>query len=389
MTTRGPVLITMAEFKRRMLTTYASPQDAFAALHLKPKDLWKPGSNTAQDATPMRMDEFIRGSETFEPPLTPQQAQYAFKGLDTNNDDFLELREFTAGLLCGHFFRGTDQQRAACDDPAVAAAAMSTSTVPSQEQTITPLVAGQTTLPAMVSTTSSGAGASGAGSSGSGRAAAPITMAEFKDRMLKTYASPEEAFAALDASPSGLDEFIRLTKTFEPPLTKGQAEYAFQSLDADHDGVLPSFEFLGSLAFKRFGEGLGAHSPQSTTMPETQSGLRRGVLAIIVFASFSSLLLVFTFLVTRIFCCHHRNGERLKTYTSLGARVKLAAEAVTPRDGLPAIEYGLLHQPHPSCEVQLLGHGPVSATSRMVSVPSAWGRTAIGGRRSTSTMVQL
>jgi len=72
----------------------------------------------------------------------------------------------------------------------------------------------------------------------------PITMADFKARMLKVYASSVHAFQALGTNPSGFEDFARGATTFKPPLTTEQAKYAFRGLDTDHDEMLRSFEFF-------------------------------------------------------------------------------------------------------------------------------------------------
>mmetsp|Transcript_96822 Transcript_96822/g.224426 ORF Transcript_96822/g.224426 Transcript_96822/m.224426 type:complete len:348 (-) Transcript_96822:156-1199(-) len=79
-----------------------------------------------------------------------------------------------------------------------------------------------------------------------------ITMDEFKSRMKRAHASELKAFQALDANPCRLQDFIRGTRTFKPPLTEEQAVYAFRGLDADHDNSLASFEFFEVLHFGRF-----------------------------------------------------------------------------------------------------------------------------------------
>jgi len=371
-TTTLKPLIAMADFKHHMLNTYKSSHEAFAALHLRPTNLWNPSAvDRTHDEAPMPLAEFIHGTETFEPPITIAEAKYAFKGLDRNSDGSLTVTEFREGIACGRFF--------CTDPPALTTSIQTTSMTTTSTRTSNVL---HTILPQVP-----------AAAKGKGADVLPVTMAEFKERMLKVYPSPEKAFAALRRNPSTLDEFIRLTKTFEPPLTEEQAKYAFNAIDADHNDMLASFEFLGSLAFNNFfpsheqkkkkmgvsRESLTMHEPDSL-LPET--GFRRSALTIIIFATFSAVLLVLTFVTTHVLGCH-RGADRLKSYTSLGARVRLAAES--PREAaLPAIQYGLLHQPHPSCEVQLLG-GPAATCGRLVSMPSAW-RVPTGRR---GTTVQL
>lgn len=373
-----------------MFQIYRSSQEAFAALHLRPTNLWHPNAvDRTHDEDPMCLEDFIQGAETFEPPLTMAEAKYAFKGLDLNSDGSLNLTEFREGIACGQFF---------CKNPPTLTTTTRTTSVTTTvtrsttTEMITTTTTTRTTLflhPVVPAVTEKPTASDGSKSD----AGAPITLAEFKSRMLKVYASPEKAYAVLEAGPSGLDEFIRLTKTFKPPLSTNEAKFAFRALDADHNNALASFEFLGSLAFNRFfpsreeQEAMGVPNvswgTHGTTTPLPETGFGQSALAIIVFATFSAVLLVLTFLTTHVYGWH-KGGDRLKSYTSLGARVRLATESVAPRDAIPGAHYGLLHQPHPSCEVQLLG-GPAATTGRVVSVPNAW--RVPSGRRGTT--VQL
>mmetsp|Transcript_3113 Transcript_3113/g.9211 ORF Transcript_3113/g.9211 Transcript_3113/m.9211 type:complete len:584 (+) Transcript_3113:3-1754(+) len=84
----GEEIISMADFKARMLSAYASSLHAFQAL----------GTN------PSSIEDFVRGATTFKPPLTFEQAKYAFRGLDADHDQSLKSFEFFEVIECGHFF---------------------------------------------------------------------------------------------------------------------------------------------------------------------------------------------------------------------------------------------------------------------------------------------
>jgi len=77
-------------------------------------------------------------------------------------------------------------------------------------------------------------------------------MEEFHRRMLKTYATPLHAFQAFGSNPIELEDFVRGTANFKPPLTFEQSRYAFHGLDANHDGQLKSFEFFEVLQSGQF-----------------------------------------------------------------------------------------------------------------------------------------
>lgn len=77
-------------------------------------------------------------------------------------------------------------------------------------------------------------------------------MGDFKNRMLNAHESELRAFQALDANPCDLEGFFRGTRSFKPPLTRQEAEYAFRGLDADHDDALSSYEFFEVLESGKF-----------------------------------------------------------------------------------------------------------------------------------------
>lgn len=220
---RGRPPVTMAEFKDGMLHSYATARDAFAALDASLMDL-----DAALDEDPLDIHEFVRGTKNFKPPLTEEQATYAFKGLDVDNSHLLEAEEFVDGIKSGVFFRVT---------------------------TTTTLGEGQVET----------------------KQEAPITMSEFKSSMLRVYSSAPYAFAALDASetdlyagvdqnPINLRQFVHGTQTFYPPLNRAQAEYAFKALDSDSNGVLVSAEFAEGLARGEF------ELPETTSPRKTTTG---------------------------------------------------------------------------------------------------------------------
>jgi len=96
------ILITMEEFNKRMLNTYATPLHAFQAF----------GSN------PVELEAFIRGTANFKPPLTFDQAGYAFHGLDANHDGRLKSFEFFEVLQGGLFYPTPNQLRVTRDTAA-------------------------------------------------------------------------------------------------------------------------------------------------------------------------------------------------------------------------------------------------------------------------------
>mmetsp|Transcript_33087 Transcript_33087/g.103181 ORF Transcript_33087/g.103181 Transcript_33087/m.103181 type:complete len:162 (+) Transcript_33087:2-487(+) len=83
----------------------------------------------------------------------------------------------------------------------------------------------------------------------------PISLAAFKERMRAVYSNPMAAFAVMDTNQdefADLGEFVKGARTFDPPLSKIEARYAFLGLDRDGDGLLESMEFSTALAFRTF-----------------------------------------------------------------------------------------------------------------------------------------
>mmetsp|Transcript_43720 Transcript_43720/g.88149 ORF Transcript_43720/g.88149 Transcript_43720/m.88149 type:complete len:545 (+) Transcript_43720:203-1837(+) len=227
LTVKAP--ITVADFKASMLKAYPSAPDAFAALDASETDL-----TAALRANPLNLEQFVKGAKTFYPPLTRTQAEYAFRALDADANGVLVSAEFSEGLARGEFHVPGDArlQAAGTDtttvEPTSTATTTSTATATATTTTTAPLRPDQ--LPST----------------------AFISMDDFKARMLTAHTTAVKAFQALGANPAGLDDFIRGVKTFEPPLSRDQAVYAFQGFDADHDQSVSSFEFFEVLEFGRF-----------------------------------------------------------------------------------------------------------------------------------------
>jgi len=222
----------MATFKDRMLDAYDTPRDAFANLDAGPLDL-----DAALDEDPIDLQVFMRGTKHFRPPLSDGEAIYAFMGLDENEDGKLEVHEFLRVLDSGHF--------------SLHSVASSHSVTEAQSSRV---------------------------ANGQAVAKAPITMAQFKLGMLKSYASAPEAFNALDASetnlvaaqdsnPVHLKKFITGAQSFQPPLTEQQAIYAFRALDADDNGILVAAEFSEGLNRREFRAPKFLDNPAPTPAP--------------------------------------------------------------------------------------------------------------------------
>jgi len=85
--------ITLAEFQKRMLAVHSSFSQAFSSL----------------GANPAKLTMFKEGSRRFKPPLTDDEAEYAFKGLDVNHDGSMSSFEFFQVLQFGRFSPTEDE----------------------------------------------------------------------------------------------------------------------------------------------------------------------------------------------------------------------------------------------------------------------------------------
>jgi Ca2+-binding EF-hand superfamily protein len=150
--------------------------------------------------------EFESAVGAFQPPLNHAEADYAFTGLDANHDGHLNALEFE-GYGIHHF---GETPNALSQLPVTAAAS---------------------------------AGAGGA----------PITMADFRQRMGE--ATPVEVFNTLDSQGDGsldLDELVVGGEAFTPPLPAPVAEYVFRGLDANSDNQVTHGEYDAALAANQF-----------------------------------------------------------------------------------------------------------------------------------------
>lgn len=134
--------------------------------------------------------EFTDAAKRFQEPLTYTQVEYSFRGLDSDYDGKLSAGEFTGATL-GHF--------------------------------VGPVFMGRT-----------------------------ISIDDFTGRMWNAYGTSQDAFDAMKTNPAGINNFLALAARFKPPLTREQAEYAFEGLDTDRDGLLVNTEFLEALRFGNF-----------------------------------------------------------------------------------------------------------------------------------------
>eukprot|EP00425_Heterocapsa_triquetra_P030621 CAMPEP_0195123828 /NCGR_PEP_ID=MMETSP0448-20130528/129501_1 /TAXON_ID=66468 /ORGANISM="Heterocapsa triquestra, Strain CCMP 448" /LENGTH=697 /DNA_ID=CAMNT_0040161399 /DNA_START=7 /DNA_END=2097 /DNA_ORIENTATION=- len=189
--------LSFQDFEAAVRHPYGSPADMVDACH------------EARDDS-LEVEEFVRCMEKLEKPLTRTEAENAFRSLDTNEDGLVDLKELRDMLSLTHNFPAFGRTN------------------------VVPQGGASSTQP-------------------------PISMEDFKKRqeavMHETQATarrlegtPIAAFLKLDTDSDGYmskEEFVEATSNFDPPLSKKQAEYAFDGFDTDHDKRVSASEFMG------------------------------------------------------------------------------------------------------------------------------------------------
>jgi len=256
------------------------------------------------------LGEFIRatgdGEGLFDPPLSREQAQYVFHGLDTTGD----------GKLTSTEFAGTPQRL-------------------TSSQASSAAVQPAPTL--------------------SAHGPAFILMDDFKRRMLRAFGSPRRAFGT---APLSLEMFTNSITTFKPPLNAAQAKYAFSGFDFDSDGSVRPSEIRDVFEVGHFFpspeelKAAGAENNYSLVLPmlkklpffdmlpkmsETHAkiGLLVTILSTLVFMLVLCLCL-------RALCRgkpKQQLDEELASYAELGQNRRLVPNDYTPRES-PRVSIG-------------------------------------------------
>lgn len=227
------VPITLPNFMSRM--TASTAQDAFLVLDengdgfLEQKDL-----------------SGVAASEVFNPPLSAEEAEYAFKGLDVNHDDEVCVTEFFGTLRIGDFYQ--------------------------TEEALAAIGARIQSAPAVAAPAGGAAGADGAPGM---PAIAPLTEAQLRARMVAE--TPEQAFNTIDSDHNNmvnLEEYAYHADAFNPPLSDKEVKYTFKGFDADSNNLVSSTEFFGSIKTGHFfqtpqalEEAVGAPEPVPAPVP--------------------------------------------------------------------------------------------------------------------------
>lgn len=214
--------MTSPVFAERLLSSYDSTVEAFDAMD-------RDGDRCLSE------EELGAGTAALRQPLTKQEAEYAFSGLDANSDLFVCRQEFLGVLRVGRFFQTAVALKQAGFD-----VGRPKSLYETEEATTstTPMAA-----------------------SDAETLSQPISLAEFKLRMGKSAPAPLQALAKPHKHPDAgwpeedcldLQVFRQAAGGFKPPLSIREIDYAFVGMDANHDKKVCSAEFLGTLEIGHF-----------------------------------------------------------------------------------------------------------------------------------------
>jgi len=248
--------MTSAVFEEHLTSSHGSAEDAFKAMDVDQNDC-------------LTEEELVKGTASLKDPLTVQEAEYVFGGLDANADFQACRPEFLGTLKVGRFFQAPNALKAAGFEvgPAVQAA-------PPAEKQGASAAAASTPKPEALGLSGGGTPDKAAASTAAPAAAAPSTtvaaisttvsleayelarkpigLGDFAKRMGTKV--PSEWHALEDSADGCIDlsTFKKATEGFHPPLTNEEANYAFCGMDENHDRQVCTFEFFGTLKIGHF-----------------------------------------------------------------------------------------------------------------------------------------
>jgi len=194
-------------------------------------------------------DEFMPGVQNFPDRLAEDEAQYAFEGFDVNGDDEVSEAEYVGVLKVGRFYPSqallykagvhldSNQQATFLKNllPTTTTTPATTTKEPHFPTTTLSEMPKPTTteIPFELLNT-------------------PLTLADFASGMGSTLPPPLSILATAEGGCVKLPEFVAAGKSFSPPLTEEQANYAFCGMDENHDKQVCSFEFFAVLKIGHF-----------------------------------------------------------------------------------------------------------------------------------------
>lgn len=194
--------ISIVEFKKRLGGVFSTPVEAF--------------QNMDQNGDKqLDLHEFVKGSRLFVPPLSPEEAEYAFVSVDGDEDGKVSDVEFSACLKMEKFFH--------------------VSTTAASPQGALEITAADAEAPL-------------------GSSQKWLSMDDFVRHMKSSFASPQDAFRAFAAGGGAggsncmdVAEFTAGVARLLVPINTAAAHTVFGQFDNNGDGRVCSREFFGQM----------------------------------------------------------------------------------------------------------------------------------------------
>lgn len=234
--------MTAVTYSNRLAQTHGNLEDGFNSME-------KDGDQCLSE------EEFTAGATALTDPLTEEEAQYAFAGLDVDGDLLSCKAEFLGVLQLGHFYASEDDLKAAgldIDAPpkkGSGSGASASASGASIDELVVSTVAPPVMESSQPSTTQDLIKKEEEAYEMENK---PIDLTDFEKRMGKELPEQLGPLAAKEGGCVDLHAFRTAAKSFNPPLSHKEADYAFCGMDNNHDRKVCSFEFFGTLKIGHF-----------------------------------------------------------------------------------------------------------------------------------------
>lgn len=216
----------MAELAQHVRSSYDSPLAMFRAM-----------AGTQSGGAVHRL-AFLRACRGLALPLDADTAEFAFDGLDADQDGEVTSAEFLGTFFLQHLFQSPEAIEAVgafSDATAAAAAPPPAAVVSDAPDAPAPAAARSPWQP-------------------------PLTFESFRARIQEPV---PVVFARMDRNGNGFAshaEFLEWSRSCSPPLSQTEAEYAFLGLDENHDRFLSAPELGNAMSASTFFPGEVAKS---------------------------------------------------------------------------------------------------------------------------------
>lgn len=234
----GQTKLTVEQLKFRMGSTMLS--DAYLNMDTDGDGFLAPEDFTSSSA-----------NSVFSPPLSPEEADYVFRGLDSNGDGAVCIAEFFGVVRIGEFYQTPDKLQAV---GAYVKTKPQPTAPPQAQAPAQPWQQQAQPLQQLLVAPAFGAGLPSMPAGDAAGPAPPITAAQYHARLATPAA--EDAFSAMDGDADGklgIEEYrSTASMSFSPPLSPKEVEYTFKGFDADSDNSISPNEFFGVLNIGHF-----------------------------------------------------------------------------------------------------------------------------------------